>query len=204
ILVLLCQEGVRRKERAVDSASLFIFWLLLVLCDIFTFQTLLREALKQTQGNVRDVPRFFLFYTSFGLEVIALILSALADIPPEAKELVKKNPEAGAVFLSRITFHWFNSMAVKGYKKPLVQEDMWELNEAESTGYISQHFDHHMQYELGQAWIRYQKKLKDKLIKSQGKGVEEASPSNGLGKGVSQDVLMMVRTFKLSKSRPGF
>ncbi|MED6240449.1 hypothetical protein ATANTOWER_021292, partial [Ataeniobius toweri] len=108
ILVLLCQEGVRRKERAVDSASLFLFWLLLVLCDIFPFQTLLREALKQTQGNVRDVPRFFLFYTSFGLEVIALILSALADIPPEAKELVKKNPEAGAVFLSRITFHWFN------------------------------------------------------------------------------------------------
>ncbi|MEQ2257992.1 hypothetical protein XENORESO_000217, partial [Xenotaenia resolanae] len=191
ILVLLCQEGVRRKERAVDSASLFLFWLLLVLCDIFPFQTLLREALKQTQGNVRDVPRFFLFYTSFGLEVIALILSALADIPPEAKKLVKKNPEAGAVFLSRITFHWFNSMVVKGYKKPLVQEDMWELNEVESTGYISQRFDHHMQYELGQARIRYQKKLKDKLIKSQGKGVEEASPSNGLGKGVSQDVLMM-------------
>ncbi|KAK5612185.1 hypothetical protein CRENBAI_022816 [Crenichthys baileyi] len=191
ILVLLCQDGVRRKERAVDSASLFLFWLLLVLCDIFPFQTLLREALKQTHGNVRDVPRFFLFYTSFGLEVIALILSALADIPPEAKELVKKNPEAGAVFLSRITFHWFNSMVVKGYKKTLVQEDMWELNEVESTAYISQHFNHHMQYELGQARIRYQKKLKVKLIKSRGKGVEEASPSNGLGKGVSQDVLMM-------------
>ncbi|MEQ2163809.1 hypothetical protein GOODEAATRI_034231, partial [Goodea atripinnis] len=51
ILVLLCQEGVRRKERAVDSASLFLFWLLLVLCDIFPFQTLLREALKQHGGE---------------------------------------------------------------------------------------------------------------------------------------------------------
>ncbi|KAM4729257.1 ATP-binding cassette sub-family C member 2 [Anableps anableps] len=189
ILLLLCQEGVRRKERAVDSASLFLFWLLLVLCDIFPFQTLLREALRL--GEVRDVPRFSLFYISFGLEVIALILSAVADIPPEEKELAKKNPEAGAAFLSRITFNWMNSMVVKGYKKPLVQEDLWELNEVDSTAYISQRFNHHMQYELGKARIRFQKMLKNKLIKSQGKSLEEASQSNDLGKGVSQDVLMM-------------
>ncbi|XP_032409131.1 canalicular multispecific organic anion transporter 1-like isoform X2 [Xiphophorus hellerii] len=187
ILLLLCQEGVRRKEKAVDSASLFLFWLLLVLCDIFPFQTLLREALRL----VRDVPRFSLFYISFGLAVIALILSALADITPEEKELVKKNPGAGATFLSRITFNWFNGMVMKGYKKPLVQEDMWELNEADSTSYISQRFNHHMQFELGKARIRFQKDLKDKLLKNRSKSMEAPSQSNGLGKGVSQDVLMM-------------
>ncbi|XP_023182733.1 canalicular multispecific organic anion transporter 1-like isoform X1 [Xiphophorus maculatus] len=189
ILLLLCQEGVRRKEKAVDSASLFLFWLLLVLCDIFPFQTLLREALRLEQ--VRDVPRFSLFYISFGLEVIALILSALADISPEEKELVKKNPEAGAAFLSRITFNWINSMVVKGYKKPLVQEDMWELNEVDSTSYITQRFNHHMQFELGKARIRFQKELKDKLLKNRGKSMEAPSQSNGLGKGVNQDVMMM-------------
>ncbi|CAB1343383.1 unnamed protein product, partial [Coregonus sp. 'balchen'] len=46
ILLLLCQEGVRRKEGAVDSATLFLFWLILLVCDIFPFQTLLREALR--------------------------------------------------------------------------------------------------------------------------------------------------------------
>ncbi|XP_035982687.1 canalicular multispecific organic anion transporter 1 [Fundulus heteroclitus] len=189
ILVLLCQEGVRRKERAVDSSTLFFFWFLLVLCDVFPFQTLLREALRQ--GEVRDIPRFSLFYISFGLEVIALVLSAVADIPPEAEELVKKNPEAGAAFLSRITFNWFNSMVVKGHKTPLVQEDLWELNETDSTAYISQRFNQHMRYELGLARIRFQKKLKNKLLKNPSKAVEEASQSNGLGKGVSQDVLMM-------------
>ncbi|XP_035982452.1 canalicular multispecific organic anion transporter 1 [Fundulus heteroclitus] len=189
ILVLLCQEGVRRKERAVDSSTLFFFWFLLVLCDVFPFQTLLREALRQ--GEVRDIPRFSLFYISFGLELIALVLSAVADIPPEAEELVKKNPEAGAAFLSRITFNWFNSMVVKGHKTPLVQEDLWELNETDSTAYISQRFNQHMRYELGLARIRFQKKLKNKLLKDPSKAVEEASQSNGLGKGVSQDVLMM-------------
>ncbi|XP_068424094.1 ATP-binding cassette sub-family C member 2 [Clinocottus analis] len=188
ILLLLCQEGVRRREGSVDSATLFLFWFFLVLCDIFPFQTLLREALRL--GEISDVPRFCLFYISFGLELIALFLSAVADIPPEAKELVKKNPEAGAAFLSRITFNWFSSMVVKGYKRPLVQGDMWELNDTESTADINQRFQYFMQSELAAARVRFQNKLKKKQEKSRDKAQEEAF-QNGLGKGVSQDVLMM-------------
>nr|XP_046256958.1 canalicular multispecific organic anion transporter 1 isoform X2 [Scatophagus argus] len=190
ILVLLIQEGVRRKEGAIDSASLFIFWFLLVVCNIFSFQTLLREALSL--GEITDIPRFCLFYISFGLQLIALILSAVADIPPEAKEHVKKNPEAGAAFLSRITFNWFHSMAWKGNKRPLVQEDMWDLNEVDTTAYVNQRFQHFMQSELDAAQARYQEKLEKKQNRE--KGQEEAFKSDlssGLGKGVSRDVLMM-------------
>uniref|UniRef100_A0A3Q1CPI7 ATP-binding cassette, sub-family C (CFTR/MRP), member 2 n=1 Tax=Amphiprion ocellaris TaxID=80972 RepID=A0A3Q1CPI7_AMPOC len=153
ILVLLCQAGVRRRKETVDSATLFCFWFLLVLCDIFPFQTLLREALRE-------------------------------------------NPEAGAPFWSRITFHWLNSMTVKGYKKPLVQEDMWELNREDSTPYIHQHFQHFMKSELSKARIRFQHKLKKKGVEGRDKAQDEAIQnglSNGLGKGVSHDVLIMVR-----------
>ncbi|CAJ1067622.1 canalicular multispecific organic anion transporter 1 [Xyrichtys novacula] len=188
VLVLLCQEAVRRQEGVVDSATLFLFWLLLVLCDIFPFQTLLREALKL--GTIPDVPRFSLFYISFGLELIAFVLSMIADVPPEAKEQVKKNPEAGASFLSRITFNWFHSMVIKGYKRPLVQEDMWELSEKDSTAYLNDCFQNTMQSELGAARVRYQHKLSNKRVQKRDKAPEE-SFQNGLGKGVSQDVLMM-------------
>ncbi|XP_073338250.1 ATP-binding cassette sub-family C member 2 [Pagrus major] len=191
ILLLLCQAGVRRREGAVDSATLFVFWLLLVVCDIFPFQTLLREALKL--GEIRDMPRFCLFYISFGLELIALILSAVADIPPEAKERVKKNPEAGAAFLSRITFNWFHSMVMKGYKQPLVQEDMWDLSEAESTAHINERFQHFMKSEFAAAKVRHQYKLKKKQDERRDKAQEDLKNglSDGLGKGVSQDMLMM-------------
>ncbi|KAJ4949341.1 hypothetical protein JOQ06_020856 [Pogonophryne albipinna] len=189
ILLLLCQEGVRRREGAVDSATLFVFWLFLVLCDVFPFQTLLREALRL--GEISDVPRFCLFYISFGLELIALILSAVADIAPEDKELFKKNPEAGAAFLSRITFNWLNSMMFKGNRQPLVQEDLWELQEEDSTATINDHFQFFMKSELAAARVRLEKKLKKKQD-SKTKGATFQNPNtNGLANGVSQDVLMM-------------
>uniref|UniRef100_A0A672I7Y0 ATP-binding cassette, sub-family C (CFTR/MRP), member 2 n=1 Tax=Salarias fasciatus TaxID=181472 RepID=A0A672I7Y0_SALFA len=182
ILLLLCQEGLRRKGKHVDSATLFFFWLLLVVCDIFPFQTLIRAALRE----VSDVPRFCLFYISFGLELVALVLSAVADISPEAKEHMKKNPEKAATFLSRITFNWTSSLVVTGYKRPLVQEDMWDLKDIDTTDHISQVFSSNMKTELDAARVRYQKKLQ-KCASSKRDNAREGEfhneMSNGLGKG---------------------
>uniref|UniRef100_A0A673B4P9 ATP-binding cassette, sub-family C (CFTR/MRP), member 2 n=1 Tax=Sphaeramia orbicularis TaxID=375764 RepID=A0A673B4P9_9TELE len=199
VLVLLCQEGVRRTEGAVDSATLFTFWMLQVLCDIFPFQTLLREALRQ--GEISDVPRFCLFYIKFALELSAWILSAIADISPDIEE---RNPEAGAAFLSRITFNWINSMVFNGYKRPLVQDDMWELNEVDSTAYLNNNFQFFMQSELAAARVHLQNWLKKKEDRDRQKAQEEALQnglSNGLGKGVSQDVLMMDEEHKDEKKK---
>lgn len=83
-------------------------------------------------------------------------------------------------------------MALKGFRQPLVQEDMWNLNEEDSTGYINQRFQHHIGTELAKARLRQQRqksKSKEKAFgEDAGNGV-----SNGMAKGVSQDVLMMVR-----------
>uniref|UniRef100_A0A8C2I0H9 Uncharacterized protein n=1 Tax=Cyprinus carpio TaxID=7962 RepID=A0A8C2I0H9_CYPCA len=143
---MLCQECVRRRPRCVDSGSLFVFWLLQVLCAVFQFQTLLRDALNKEE--ITDLPRFCLFYISYGLQLIALVLSAIADVSPEVKRISQTNPEAKATFLSRITFNWFNSMVIKGFKRPLVQEDMWDLNEKDSTQTICQEFEDIMTKEL--------------------------------------------------------
>lgn len=75
---------------------------------------------------------------------------------------------------------------------------MWNLNEVDSTAFISKGFEHHMQVELAAARVRYQDNLKKKQSKGRGKAQDEAFKdglSNGLGKGVSQDVLMMVKRF---------
>ncbi|XP_067091719.1 canalicular multispecific organic anion transporter 1 [Osmerus mordax] len=188
VLMLLCQEGLRRRKGAVDSSSLFLFWLLLVVCEIFPFQTLTRQALRPEA--VTDLPRFCLFFISFGLELLALVFSTIADVPPELEDLVKKNPEAGAAFLNRITFNWIHSMVVNGYKRPLVQEDMWDLNKKDSTLCISQNFQDNMQVELGAARARLRKKSPKKRDKLHSRAQAD-SLQNGLGKGVSRDALVM-------------
>ncbi|XP_061083514.1 ATP-binding cassette sub-family C member 2-like [Conger conger] len=186
VLVILYQES-KRKIGAVDSGSLFLFWLLLVICEVFSFQTILREALRK--GAIEDLPRFCLFYIAFGLQVLALILSAFADIPPEAVDSVKKNPEQGASFLSRITFSWLNSMVVSGYRRPLVQEDLWDLKEEDGTDYICQGFEETMKWELMKARSR----MKNRQRKASQEQKTEPC-HNGLAKGVSQDVLVMEET----------
>ncbi|XP_039546373.1 canalicular multispecific organic anion transporter 1 isoform X1 [Pimephales promelas] len=191
IVVMLCHESMRRRVKSVDSGSLFLFWVLQVLCAVFQFQTLLREALAQ--GEVPDVPRFSLFYIGYGLQIIALVLSAIADVSPEVKKRSQKNPEAKAVFLSRITFNWFNSMVFKGYKRPLVQEDMWDLNEDDSTRWICQRFEDVMAREL--------RKARGVLEKKRRKRPTRGEAQNGLAKGVSQDVLVMEETGKKKEKK---
>lgn len=80
-------------------------------------------------------------------------------------------------------------MVVSGYKRPLEQEDMWELNEKDNTSYISQMFEEIMKEELRKARQKLQKK-QSKKKKSTPKPDRD---QNGLAKGVSQDILVMVK-----------
>jgi len=43
---------------------------------------------------VPDVPRFSLFYIGYGLQIIALVLSAIADVSPEVKKRSQKVQKA--------------------------------------------------------------------------------------------------------------
>uniref|UniRef100_A0A452UFE1 Multidrug resistance-associated protein 1-like n=1 Tax=Ursus maritimus TaxID=29073 RepID=A0A452UFE1_URSMA len=45
----------------------------------------------------------------------------------------KCNPEKSASFFSRMTYSWFSRIIVLGYKKPLEREDLFELNESDSS-----------------------------------------------------------------------
>uniref|UniRef100_A0A671T8K5 ATP-binding cassette, sub-family C (CFTR/MRP), member 2 n=1 Tax=Sinocyclocheilus anshuiensis TaxID=1608454 RepID=A0A671T8K5_9TELE len=68
--------------------------------------------------------------------------------------------------------------------RPLVQEDMWDLNEKDSSQAICQGFEDIMAIEL--------KKARSSLQKKRNKPKTKDGHQNGLAKGVSQDVLVMV------------
>lgn len=69
-----------------------IFIRLLCLRQMFPMGDEYRHVVfvSDLQNHIEDLPRFCLFFISFGLEVIALILSAIADVSPHDKERAKR------------------------------------------------------------------------------------------------------------------
>ncbi|XP_073541128.1 ATP-binding cassette sub-family C member 2 [Phyllobates terribilis] len=185
ILVLIIHHGRRYCVRK-DTGALFIFWTLSVVCGVFPFQSLVRFALKE---DIPDIPRFSLFFISYGLQVVILIISSIS----ETNDLTKKNPELTASFLSRITFSWYDRIVLKGYKRPLVMEDLWELSKEDQTQYTYEIFDKTMKAEVAKA----RKELEKRRNKRKQK--DGAIEMNGLSNAQSQDVLVTEEKKKKKK-----
>uniref|UniRef100_A0A8D0DC52 ABC-type glutathione-S-conjugate transporter n=1 Tax=Sander lucioperca TaxID=283035 RepID=A0A8D0DC52_SANLU len=120
------------RLRGVQSSGvLFIFWFLSVLCAIVPFRSKILQASSQVR-IMTDKLRFTTFYFYFGLVACELILCCFNEKPPLFSN-VNPCPETTAGFLSTITFWWFTSMAIKGYKMPLETKDLWSLKERDSS-----------------------------------------------------------------------
>lgn len=187
LLVLLIHH-TRRYYTRKDTGILFIFWTLSVICGVFPFQTFIRKALKD---DIPDLPRVCLFFISYSLQILTLIISAIS----EKNESTKENPELTASFLSRITFNWYNSIVVKGYKKPLEMEDLWELNEEDKTKNMYEIFEKHMKHDVRKAKKDLEKR------KNKRKQKESGIEMNGISKAQSQDILVMEEKKKEKKKK---
>uniref|UniRef100_A0A8C2H4Q5 ABC-type glutathione-S-conjugate transporter n=1 Tax=Cyprinus carpio TaxID=7962 RepID=A0A8C2H4Q5_CYPCA len=124
-----------RLKGVQSSGVLFIFWTISVLCAIVPFRSKIISVLC-FQNGVEDKLRFTTFYIYFGLTLIQLILSCFNEKPPLFSSVVTDPnacPEITAGFLSKMTFWWFTSMAIKGYKSPLENKDLWSLNKQDSS-----------------------------------------------------------------------
>ncbi|KFV53613.1 Canalicular multispecific organic anion transporter 1, partial [Gavia stellata] len=166
-----------------DSGILFCFWTLSLLCGILPFQSLLRRAL---QAPISDVPRFVLFFVSYGLQLLLFLVSGFSDVAPETQEIRKKNPEVTASFLSSITFEWYTSMVFKGYRKPLEVEDIWELKSKDKTQAIYTVLEKNMKTAVRKAQAELEKRKRKKRR-------WEGDPDHGndMSKAQSQDILVL-------------
>lgn len=74
------------------------------------------------------------------------ILHCFADIPSPYKRLSDdsaceresgfESPEMTSSFLTRLTMWWFNSVCIKGVRKPLEVGDLYELNTKDTSRYL--------------------------------------------------------------------
>lgn len=52
-------------------------------------------------------------------------------------------PEQNSSFPSRLIFAWFDSLAWKGFKKPLESTDLWSMNPEDTASEIVPKFGRH-------------------------------------------------------------
>ncbi|XP_042718857.1 ATP-binding cassette sub-family C member 2 [Lagopus leucura] len=178
-----------------DSVVLFCFWILSLLCGILPFQSLVRRAL---QDPISDVPRFVLFFISYGLQLLLFIVSGFSDISPEAKEFAKKNPVVTASILSSITFEWYSRMVYKGHRKPLEIEDVWELKDEDRIQALYATFEKNMKTELRKAQAELEKRKRKKRRRER-----DTEHMNGMSKAQSQDILVLEEKQPKKKKKRG-
>uniref|UniRef100_A0A8C3WJS4 ABC-type glutathione-S-conjugate transporter n=1 Tax=Catagonus wagneri TaxID=51154 RepID=A0A8C3WJS4_9CETA len=137
LATLLIQYERLRGVRS--SGVLIIFWFLCVVCGIIPFRSKILSAVAQ--GKISDPFRFSTFYIHFALVLSALVLSCFREKPPlfsPKNEDPNPCPEAGAGFLSRLSFWWFTKLIILGYKRPLKESDLWSLNKADCSQMVVQ------------------------------------------------------------------
>uniref|UniRef100_A0A8C3CER0 ABC-type glutathione-S-conjugate transporter n=1 Tax=Cairina moschata TaxID=8855 RepID=A0A8C3CER0_CAIMO len=167
------------RLRGVQSSGvLIIFWFLSVLCAMGP----LRSKIMTTtaQGHVNERFRFATFYIYFALIIIELILSCFKEKPPFFSPVntdPNPSPELTSGFLSRLTFWWFTSMAILGYKRPLEDKDLWSLNEEDTSKSIVQQLSKEWDKEKAECKqkedVTYRKKS-NHVLNHVGDGPEEA------------------------------
>ncbi|XP_056406097.1 ATP-binding cassette sub-family C member 3 isoform X2 [Hyla sarda] len=128
--ILIQYERLRGVQ---SSGVLIIFWFLATLCAIIPFRS---KVMSSVREGVTDRFRFTTFFIYFSFLVVELILSWFKEARPffsPVRSDPNPCPELDASFLSRLTFWWFNKMALLGYKRPLEEKDLWSLNEDDTS-----------------------------------------------------------------------
>ncbi|OQV17409.1 Multidrug resistance-associated protein 1 [Hypsibius exemplaris] len=120
-----------RRNAEPSSAVLFFFWLLTTISAIVTFRSKIESAQKY---GINDPFRFAIHMIYFPAICAQFILSFVADYTRDYKQgNLQPCPEQYSSFPNRMVFWWFNSLAYLGWKRPLVQEDLWDVNPEDKT-----------------------------------------------------------------------
>ncbi|NXS26250.1 MRP3 protein, partial [Pomatostomus ruficeps] len=180
ITVLLATLLIQYERlRGIQSSGvLIIFWFLSVLCAVGPLRSKIMTTTAQGHANERF--RFTTFYIYFALILIELILSCFKEKPPFFSPVntdANPCPELNSGFLSRLTFWWFTSMAIHGYKRPLEDKDLWSLNEDDTSKTIVQQLSKEWDREKAECKLKedvsYMKKS-NHVLNHVGAGPEEA------------------------------
>ncbi|XP_061382567.1 multidrug resistance-associated protein 1 isoform X1 [Danaus plexippus] len=132
-----------RKYGMRASGVLFFFWFFLILAGLpqLRSEIMMHYELAEDENVQYNFVSYMIYYP---LIILMFILNCFADLPPkESPYKYNKNqcPESASGFPSRLTFSWFDPLALTGFRRSLVESDLWALNPQDSSKEVVPKFD---------------------------------------------------------------
>ncbi|XP_044271383.1 multidrug resistance-associated protein 1 isoform X2 [Tribolium madens] len=132
-----------RKYGLCTSGLQFLFWLSLAICGAFQYRTEINGSQEEISESQYSYISYLIYYP---VVLVMLFLNCFADRPPRRSEYPKlKNPcpEENSSFLSRLLFSWFDPLAWRGFRRPLVDSDLWDMKPEDSASEVVPTFEKH-------------------------------------------------------------
>ncbi|XP_039751039.1 multidrug resistance-associated protein 1 isoform X3 [Pararge aegeria] len=132
-----------RKYGMRASGVLFFFWLLLIFAGLpqLRSEIVSHYTLKEDENVQYNFVSYMIYYS---LIILMFVLNCFADLPPrDTPYKFEKNqcPESASGFPSRLTFSWFDPLALTGFRRSLTESDLWALNPPDSSKEVVPKFD---------------------------------------------------------------
>ncbi|CAF0848112.1 unnamed protein product, partial [Didymodactylos carnosus] len=119
-----------RTKGMFCSGLLFSFWLLSTVA-IIPDLVIYTIEFKRDRFLLKELARVWI---QFSLSLLLFIANCFAE-PHDFRKTSGKNicPELYVSFPSRITFWWVTKVVIRGYKRPLIEDDCWDLHLSEKA-----------------------------------------------------------------------
>lgn len=144
-LLVVAMIQLRRIRGSRNSGILWIFWLLYTLLNLPRLYSQMRRELKEEASS--DLTETISNTLTLLIVIVQWILSFFMDAKPSyivgqaEDDSTTPCPETTSSFPSIITFSWFDSLAWTGYKRAIVDADLWELNPRDQSATVAPIFD---------------------------------------------------------------
>lgn len=134
---------MHKMKGHVTSGLLFLFWLMLV---VFASPQLRWEIQWRDADNLNRWTSFqFINYiVYFTLIALMLVFNCFADKSPRKSTFPKgtnPSPEQTSSFLRQLTFQWFDHITWKGWRRPLTEKDIYDINPEDTSAELVPPFD---------------------------------------------------------------
>ncbi|KAG1678463.1 Multidrug resistance-associated protein 1 [Nymphon striatum] len=119
---------LHKKKGIHTSGTFFFFWLLMTVSQLIRYRSLINNLFKPDDGGPILVlgANFASAPLVFGLFFLELIPD---NLPDSKVDNPLESPENFASYFSQIWFWWIFPLMLKGSKKTLLNEDVYDLNE---------------------------------------------------------------------------